>query len=57
MPAGRDRMKMRDERSAAHTVLQPVDQAAFFTALDQPPAPTDELKAAFARHRKTFTSR
>ena len=44
---------------AAHerTMLQPVDHAAFFAALDNPPAPTDKLQAAFARHRGTIVSR
>lgn len=44
---------------AAHerTVLQPVDHQAFFAALDAPPAPTDALRAAFARHGKTIASR
>ncbi|OCW57771.1 DUF1778 domain-containing protein [Hoeflea olei] len=44
---------------AAHerTVLQPVDHAAFFTALDNPPEATDRLKAAFARHRTTIASK
>lgn len=47
------------ETIAAHerTVLQPVDHAAFFTALDNPPAPTDRLTKAFDRHRKTIVSR
>jgi uncharacterized protein (DUF1778 family) len=47
------------ETIAAHerTVLQPVDHAAFFAALDQPPAPTAKLKAAVARHRTTVESR
>ncbi len=44
---------------AAHerTVLRPLDHAAFFAALDHPPAPTDALKAALARHRNTVESR
>lgn len=44
---------------AAHerTTLQPIDHAAFFAALDTPPAPTEALKAAFRRHRKTVTSK
>jgi len=44
---------------AAHerTVLQPLDHAAFFTALDHPPAPTEALKAAAQRHRNTVESR
>lgn len=47
------------ETIAAHerTVLLPVDHAAFFAALDQPPPPTDKLRAAVARHRKTVASR
>ena len=47
------------ETIAAHerTVLQPVDHAAFFTALDNPPAPTDKLRAAFERHKATVSSR
>lgn len=47
------------ETIAAHerTSLQPVDHASFFAALDTPPAPTDRLRAAFARHRETITSR
>ena len=44
---------------AAHerTALQPVDRARFLAALDTPPAPTDRLRAAFARHRETIVSR
>ena len=47
------------ETIAAHerTVLDPVDHAVFFAALDRPPAPTDKLAAAFARHRSTVDSR
>ncbi|MDB5575734.1 MAG: hypothetical protein JWR80_910 [Bradyrhizobium sp.] len=43
---------------AAHerTTLQPVDHDAFFAALDNPPAPTDKLRKAFARHRDTVAS-
>ena len=43
---------------AAHerTVLQPVDHAAFFAALDNPPVPTDKLRAAFARHKETIAT-
>jgi uncharacterized protein (DUF1778 family) len=37
------------------TALQPVDHAAFFAALDQPPAPTAPLRQAFRRHRQTVT--
>ena len=47
------------ETIAAHerTVLQPVDHAAFFAALDTPPVPTVKLRAAFARHAGTIASR
>ncbi|MBB4860572.1 uncharacterized protein (DUF1778 family) [Novosphingobium chloroacetimidivorans] len=47
------------ETIAAHerTSLQPVDHEAFFAALDVPPAPTDRLRTAFARHRETIASR
>lgn len=43
---------------AAHerTALQPVDHEAFFAALNTPPAPTERLRAAFARHRETIAS-
>lgn len=43
---------------AAHerTVLHPVDHVAFFAALDTPPAPTDALRAAARRHRRTVVS-
>lgn len=43
---------------AAHerTVLQPVDHDAFFAALDTPAVPTDALRSAFRRHRKTVVS-
>ncbi|MGI2033799.1 DUF1778 domain-containing protein [Rhizobium panacihumi] len=44
---------------AAHerTLLQPGDHAAFFAALDNPPEPTDRLKAAFKRHSETVVSK
>jgi uncharacterized protein (DUF1778 family) len=44
------------ETIAAHerTTLQPVDHETFFAALDNPPAPTNRLRAAFARHRETI---
>ena len=47
------------ETIAAHerTTLQPVDHSRFFAALDTPPAPTERLRAAFARHRETIVSR
>lgn len=47
------------ETIAAHerTTLAPLDHAAFFAAMDAPPAPTDKLRAAFARHRETVASR
>jgi len=44
---------------AAHerTPLAAVDHAAFFSALETPPQPTNRLKAAFARHSETIVSR
>ena len=47
------------ETIAAHerTLLRPVDHAAFFEAIDQPPEPTDRLRAAFARHDETIASK
>ena len=47
------------ETIAAHerTLLDPVDHAAFFAALDAPPAPTAKLRDAFARHRSRIVSR
>ena len=47
------------ETIAAHerTRLQPIDHASFLAALDAPPAPTERLQAAFARHRETIASR
>jgi len=44
---------MADKR----TTLQQIDHAGFFATLDTPPVPTDRLRAAFARHRETITSR
>jgi len=47
------------ETIAAHerTMLQPVDHAAFFAALDAPPAPVAKLRTARDRHRKTIVSK
>ena len=47
------------ETIAAHerTTLQPVDHEALFAALDAPPAPTDRLRAAIARHHEAVESR
>lgn len=44
---------------AAHerTILQPIDHAAFFAALDAPPAPTQRLQEALARYRETIVGR
>lgn len=39
------------------TILAPLDHAVFFAAMDAPPAPTDKLRAAFARHRETVAGR
>lgn len=40
-----------------HTMLEPVDHEAFFAALDRPAAPTEKLRAAFARHKGTIESK
>lgn len=47
------------ETIAAHerTGLQPVDHDAFFAALNNPPAPTEKLRTAFARHKETIVSK
>ncbi len=39
------------------TVLQAVDHEAFFAALEQAPAPSPALDAAFTRHRDTVISK
>ncbi len=46
------------ETIAAHenTVLQPEDHATFFAALDNPPAPTDALRAAADQYRRRVIS-
>ncbi|MFC7091835.1 DUF1778 domain-containing protein [Halomonas salifodinae] len=43
----------------AHEVtrLQPADHQAFFEALENPPAPTDKLRAAFAHHEERVVKR
>ncbi|GGF47717.1 hypothetical protein GCM10011321_42570 [Youhaiella tibetensis] len=47
------------ETIAAHerTVLEPVDHAAFFSALDNPPQATPKLREALVRHQKRVLSR
>jgi uncharacterized protein (DUF1778 family) len=44
---------------AAHerTVLDPVDHAAFFDALDNPPEVAPALRDAFARHQRRVRSK
>ena len=39
------------------TILRPEDQAVFFAALDQPPEPTPELRAALKRSRERTRSK
>jgi len=51
------RAAMRTIAMHERTALQPVDQRAFFAALDRPPAPTDRLRTAFARPCETISSR
>lgn len=43
--------------SHERTVLAPADHEAFFSALDNPPEPTEALRAAFERHAKTVISK
>ncbi len=47
------------ETIAAHerTGLEPVDHDGLFSALDTPPAPTNRLRTAFARHGGTIVSK
>ncbi|MNR96544.1 hypothetical protein D3C71_672900 [compost metagenome] len=47
------------ETIAAHeaTMLKSIDHAAFFEALDNPAAPTENLKDAFKRHREVVISK
>lgn len=45
------------EEPSGRTILLPVDHAAFFAAIDNPPHPTGRLRASFSRHAKTVTSR
>lgn len=51
------RAAMETIRNHEQTVLHPEDHAAFFSALDTPPPPTDALRQAFARYQATITSR
>ena len=46
------------ETIAAHerTLLQPMDHAAFFETLDNPPEPAEPLRNAFTRHRSRVRS-
>lgn len=43
--------------SYERTMLAPADHAAFFAALDNPPAPAVKLREAFARHRLRVASK
>lgn len=47
------------ETIAAHerTMLEPMDHAAFFEALDNSPRPTPALVEAFARHQRRVSSK
>lgn len=39
------------------TILEPIDHAAFFAALDKPSKPSKKLRDAFARHQARIVSR
>ena len=43
--------------SHEHTALAPVDHAAFFAALDNPPEPAPALQEAVRTHRKRVSHR
>ena len=47
------------ETISAHelTVLETADHEAFFSALDEPPEPTEALRSAFKRYSETVISR
>ena len=51
--------KLAMETIAAHerTLLQPSDHAAFFEALDNPPAPSEKLRDAFAQHKAAIAAK
>lgn len=51
------RSAMETIEAHERTMLAPVDHAAFFDALDNPPAPTEKLRAAVARRRDRVSSR
>ena len=38
-----------------HTLLQPEDYESFFTALDNPPAPTEALRQAAKRYHERYS--
>lgn len=45
------------ESSSERTCLTPADHEAFFSALDNPPEPTEKLREAFDRHTRTVVSK
>lgn len=51
------RAAMETIQAHERTTLQAVDHAAFFAAIDNPPQPTDRLRASFARYRGTVVSK
>ncbi|MDF0490987.1 DUF1778 domain-containing protein [Sphingomonas sp. H39-1-10] len=53
----RDATDQAAETVPERTALHPTDHEAVFSVLDTPPAPTERLRTAFARHRETITSR
>ncbi len=50
------RAAMETIEAHRRTDLGPADQEAFFTALDNPPAPNEALRSAFQRHRDSVDS-
>lgn len=47
---------MRTIAEHERTALTSIDHEAFFAALDDPPPPSDALRAAFRRHDETISS-
>ena len=52
-----DQMAVETVTVPERTALQPADHEAFFAVLDRPPVPTEKLREALARHRKTTINR
>jgi len=51
-----DKSAMEAIDTHERTALQPEDHAAFFEALDNPPAPAEALRAAVGQYRRRVVS-